>query len=259
MKFICVLAMPRTGSSHVNKLLKSIPQVNAKSELFHRAQPARFTQPENKALAKRGAPVDDVQAMIEWRRENPVATLEGVSEGSREPVVTFKVFPNHLPRPVMNDAFFTRDDMAFLLLRRRFIECYISGIKARSAGLFTQIDTTALKPTLSTERFVEWSERVRRWYGWFERTLEERGKPYDTISFERHLDGKTGRESLEFIMPMLEHQGFTQLTMPTNVIEGERQDQEARYQDRVANWDEFVQAMRDEGHERVLDWALREG
>src|SRR6202000_828707 len=172
MKFICVLAMPRTGSSHVNKLLKSIPQVNAKSELFHRAAPARFTNPENRALAKRGAPVDDTRAVTTCRRETRVAPLEGLSEGSREPVVAFKVFPNHLPRPVMNEAFFTRDDMAFLLLRRPFIECYISGIKARSAGMFTQVDTTTIKPSLSVEDFVAWSERVRRWYGWFERTLE---------------------------------------------------------------------------------------
>src|ERR1700753_3695872 len=100
MKFICVLAMPRTGSSHVNKLLKSIPQVNAKSELFHRAAPARFTNPENRALDKRGAPVADAGAVTGGGRETRGATREALSEGSREPVVAFKVFPNHLPRPV---------------------------------------------------------------------------------------------------------------------------------------------------------------
>ncbi|HWA90900.1 MAG TPA: sulfotransferase [Rhizomicrobium sp.] len=259
MKFICVLAMPRTGSSHVNKLLKSIPQVNAKSELFHRAAQARFTRREADALERRGAPVDDNEAMIAWRRANPAATIEGIQEGSREPVLAFKVFPNHLPRPVMRDAFFTRDDMAFLLLRRRPIECYISGLKARSAGSFTLIDTTAMKPALDIDDFLEWSERVRRWYGWFQHTLEEEGKPFGTISFERHLDGKTGRQSLELILPMLKDAGFDMLTMPNEVIEGERQDQEARYQDRVANWDAFVEAMGAAGRDGLLDWAMREG
>lgn len=258
MRFICVLAMPRTGSSHVNKLLKSFPQVNAKSELYHPQQMPNLSPREEAEFEKRGAPVGDAEAFNPWRKQHPVETLEAIYEGGRRRIVAFKVFANHLKRPTLTSEFFSRDDMGFVILKRRPIECFISGMKARKAGRFTKVDTTAIKPELSAERFLEWARRMRMWYRWADEELEARGKPYGVISYERHLDGKTGEESMAYLLPMLKSLGFATLTMPHEVIEGERQDQEPRYQDRVANWAAFEDALREGGHERLLDWAVRE-
>ncbi len=257
MRFICVLAIPRTGSSHVNKLLKSIPQINAKSELFHQNTPAHLAPREEAALERSGARVDDRDLFNAWRRRNPFKTLEAIAQGGRGSVVAFKVFPNHLPRDTVRTEFFASDEVGIVVLKRRPIECFISSSKARSVRTFTKVDTTALKTSLSAEGFAEWAPRMRKWYGWAENDLNERGKPFGTISYERHLDGKTGRESLEYILPMLRSLGFDRLSMPDEVIEGERQDQEPRYRDRVANWDAFEEELRaDVEHSELLDWAM---
>lgn len=256
MRFICILAMPRTGSSHVNKLLKSIAPINAKSELFHVQQQVNLSKRELAAFATRGAPVNDEPSFIAWRHEHPVETLEAILAGGRGRFVAFKLFPGHLPRATLRAELFPRDDMAFVVLRRRPIECFISGVKARSVSTFTKRDTTAIKPKLSGERFVEWAKRMRMWYRWLGEELEARGRPFGEISYERHLDGKSGEESLAYIVPMLRSLGFSQLGMPFDVIEGERQDQEPRYQDRVANWQAFEDELKAvPAHAKLLSWA----
>jgi hypothetical protein len=259
MRFICVLAMPRTGSSHLNKLLKSIPQINAKSELFHAQIQGAFSRRELEEFEKRGAPAQDRGTFNPWRRQHPVETLEAIYQGGRKRIVAFKLFPNHLKRPDLKSAFFPREDMGFVILRRRPIECYISGVKAREAGKFTRIDTTAIKPGLSVEDFLEWGKRMRRWYDWFAEELAARGRPFGEVSYEKHLDGRPGGESLAYILPMLRSLGFDTLTMPHEVIEGERQDQEPRFQERISNWVAFETEMRERGHDGMLDWALEEG
>src|ERR1700754_118237 len=120
-RFICVLAMPRTGSSHLNKLLKSIPEINAKSELFHKKAPIVFAPREVGELEKRsgGVKVEDKDAFAKWRRAHPAATLEALRDARRGHVVAFKVFPGHLARELIQDELFTRDYIGFAVLRRR--------------------------------------------------------------------------------------------------------------------------------------------
>jgi hypothetical protein len=148
--------------------------------------------------------------------------------------------------------------MAFAVLRRRPIECYISGVKAHAASKYAKVDTTAIKPALEIEHFVEWAQRMRRWYRWAYASLKERGQPFARLSFEEHLDGLTGEEALSRIVPLLTPLGFPDVKIPPRVFEGERQDKEPRYQDRAANWDAFEAAARaDANAADLLEWALR--
>jgi hypothetical protein len=257
MRFLCIFAMPRTGSSHLNKLLKSCPSINAKSELFHGHTKNRFSDPEMEQIeARAGGAFPDNAAFIKWRRRNPANTLEALYEGGGSRVVAFKVFPGHLRKEIIDDQLLGRDDIGFAILSRRPIECFISGLKAKSVSRFGVIDTTPIKPVLSVGDFLDWAERMKRWYDWTRKTLEERNIAHADISFERHLDGLSGEEALSRILPLLEPLGLSRLEMPPRVIEGRRQDKEVRYQDRAANWDGFLaEAKADPECASYLEWA----
>lgn len=260
MRFLCIFAIPRTGSSHLDKLLRSCPEFNAKSELFHRNHVGVFRQKEMALLKERsGGAVTDTESFKLWRRDHPRQTLEALYEGGGERIVVFKVFPNHLTKKILEAEFFPRSDMAFAVLRRRPIEAFISTLKANSVSTYTLIETTNLKPSLKIKEFQQWARRTKAWYKFTRKALEARGTPYAQISYGKHLNGLSGRESLERILPMLEPLGISGIPMPREVIEGERQDKEARYQDRVDNWDEFVaEAESDPNIARLLKWALRD-
>lgn len=258
MRFLCIFAMPRTGSSHLDKLFRSCRELTSKSEMFHGHAEMRYTAPEREAIEALGCDVlDDKRKFAVWRRDHAVETLDAIQRATGR-VVTFKVFPSHLKRPMLEAEFLPRDDMAFAVLRRRPIECYISGVKAHAASKYAKVDTTAIKPELTVENFVEWAQRMRRWYRWAYAALKQRGQPFARLSFEEHLDGLSGEEALSRIVPLLTPLGFPQLKIPQRIFEGQRQDKEPRYQDRAANWDAFEAAARaDVNAADLLEWALR--
>ncbi|MBV9993374.1 MAG: hypothetical protein JOZ72_19030 [Alphaproteobacteria bacterium] len=252
--------MPRTGSSHLNKLLKSIPELNAKSELFHAKRQVVLSPRELAMLKQRsGMDVDDKPAFAAWRRAHPLATLEAIRDGAwRKRIVAFKVFPGHVEHGLLETELIPRDDTAFAILTRRPIESYISGRKAQNAGTFSKQDTTDIKPELSSEDFGAWARKMRRWYRWCEETLEAKGKPFARISYERHLDRESGADAVRDLIALLRPLGVDRLSEPSEVTEGQRQDRERRYQDRVANWAAFEAEVRaDPRLAKLLDWAQR--
>jgi hypothetical protein len=99
---------------------------------------------------------------------------------------------------------------------------------------------------------------MRRWYRWCDDRLDARGKPFARIGYEQHLDRESGADSLRDLVALLRPLGFDELSVPDAVIEGQRQDRERRYQDRVANWAEFEAEVRSRPElAKLLDWAER--
>ncbi len=258
MRFLCIIAMPRTGSSHLDKLFRSCRELNSKSEMFHGHAGFLTSHREKAALEALGCEVsDDKRKFAMWRRHNAVATLDALYRAHNRFVV-FKVFPSHLKPPMLEAEFLPRDDMAFAVLRRRPIECYISGVKTRTSHKFSKVDTTAIKAVLEVGDFLQWATRMRRWYRWAYAALKARGQPFARLSFEEHLDGLSGEESLERIIPLLTPLGFPDVKIPRKIFEGLRQDKEPLFKERVANWDAFEDAARaDPDAADHLDWALR--
>jgi LPS sulfotransferase NodH len=257
MRFLCVFAVPRTGSSHLNKLLRSCPEIVGKSELFHRHQLGQLKPVELRALSKwSDGAVTDALSFRQWKRDHPLETLEALHEASKDKVIAFKVFAGHLMRESIEALFLPRDDMTFAILRRRPIESYISTVKAKAGEKFTLVDTTAVKPELDIENFKLWMQRAKDWYDWVQQALEARGRPYAEIGFEKHFEGNSGEESLRMVLAELEKAGLPGMTVPKKIIEGERQDRESDYRARVANWDAFESRARaNRKLSRLLDWA----
>src|SRR6202012_3208102 len=175
MRVLFVFAIPRTGSSFLNGLLKSCPEINAKSELFHGRTLSRFSRAEDAAMerAANGASIEGRKAN-RWRKQNPAKTLDTLYEAGGKRIVAIKVFSNHLSRDMLQSEILARDDIVFAVLRRRPIECFISGMKANSLDKFARVDTTDIKPTLNADHFLEWAAAMRDWYVWVNAQLKAR-------------------------------------------------------------------------------------
>jgi len=259
-RFFCVLAVPRTGSSLLNHVLSTIPEMTACAELFHPTYHGEFPDGERCALSRRsGLDLSDEAAFAAWKRAHPVATLEAIHEGARgQRIVTFKVFPSH-PKPgLLESDLMAHDDIAFAILRRRPIESFISSSKADAVGAFNGRDTTGIKPELSAEVFVAWARKTWRWYRWCEAGLEKYGKSPVRIGYERDLNRKSGIEAVRHLIALLAPLQLAPLSEPSTLNQSGPQDREARYQDRVANWSAFETAVRSRADgAKLLDWAER--
>jgi hypothetical protein len=255
MRFLCIFGIPRTGSTHLAMLLKACPEFNVLAELFHSKSTTRLTEREQAALAARSGLADE--AATNWRRRHPLAALEAVHEAGGARVVAVKLFPNFLPRKLIEAELLSRDEVACAVLTRRVIESFISSRKAISVDKFGGVDTTDVKIDLSPAEFVPWARKMRAWYRFAREALEARGKPYARIDFETTLADRPDAEALGDVLSLLAPQGLA-VEVPPAVRGGKRQDLEERYRERVGNWHSFALTLRsDPEHAELLEWSRR--
>ncbi len=260
VRFVCILAVPRTGSTHVVRLLSSCRQLNIKRELFDKSG-------GNGGLGKRDLPaletaagggVTDPAALSEWRRQHPTETLETLHANGAYATLVFKLFPNHLTKEQIAEHIFSRDDVAYIILKRRPIDSYISSLKAEIVGTHSDVETTSVKPALETEAFVRWIKKVRKWYTWIGRELEQRNRPRFELSYDDHLNGKSNADALSTVLDAMIAMGVPAVERPVDISSSVRQDREPRYQDRVSNWESFETEMgANERSARLLSRAIR--
>ncbi len=187
---LCLLAMPRTGSSYVSVLFDAHPQFQSHTELFHRE--AVFLRvadraallPELARIARaRSADIFD-PALVAWARKFPRALLEFLSERRERRFLTFKVFPRHLSDDQLDPVHFDSPRIACLLLERHPLATYVSQLKARRTREFSHRDTSDLTVDADPAEFVEFVATRARWYERCRRALAARGKPVVTLTYE---------------------------------------------------------------------------
>jgi LPS sulfotransferase NodH len=257
LNFVCVLAVPRTGSSHLCHLLHSCPGINMKSELFHPKGVHLVNKRDHEVLRTiSNGEITDNPSLCQWRAAHPGATLEALHEsGGKRPLV-FKLFGSHVARELVAEEIFSREDTGYIVLRRRPIESYISGLKARTVATHGRVDTTEIKPEADPERFVKWANYVQRWYAWIDEQIAGRGLPVVRMSYETHLKSVPPQEALQHTLAALEEIGFPHFDAGRKLYFATQQDREERYQDRVSNWDAFVETLRAKVRpSKLLDWA----
>jgi hypothetical protein len=253
---VCILAVPRTGSTYLNQLLGCCPEFNNKSELFHKNWVGEISDVEMALLRKKsGGVIRDKASLCAWRATHVRQTLNTLYKAGGEKPVLFKLFPGHLEMERASRAIMARDGAIFIVLRRRPIEIFISSLKAIAAGTYSKVDTTAIKPALSVEPFLKWRAKTMSWYRWVDAEIEAHGLPHFELGYERHLEGLPPEAALSTVLGKLKNAGLA-VALPENFEILERQDREGRYQDRVVNWAEFEARMRaDPERAEILSWA----
>jgi LPS sulfotransferase NodH len=259
-RFICILAMPRTGSSYLGGLLEGDGHFNYKAELFHQNTVRRLSEADLQAhrAASHGQITDDA-SLCAWRSAHPGRTLDLLFEsGGRRPLL-FKLFPRHIKHELLLSELFARDDVAYILLRRRPIESFISLQKANALQVWGRVDTTMRKPELMPERFVAWAKESIAWDRLIARHLVPRTRRIAEVSYERHLNVADPAAARRAALDAIEALGLQQPIKWWRQCDLIRQDREDRYQARVANWHEFEAQLRaDPAKAALLDWAMAE-
>jgi len=257
IRFLCIFASPRTGSSRLVELIRRSPDLNAKHELFHYKWIVRLTENDWVGLKDEsdGYVVDD-ETFLQWRRVNPARALESLYESGRRKPVAFKIFAFHLQRETIKQQLLSRSDMAFALLRRTPIESYISGIKAKGAGAYTRLETTDIKPDLDHREFSVWCRQMKDWHDWIFAETDAAGHELIDFTYENDIDNPDEGEVTENIFLKLDAAGLHTVSVKPKANPIQKQDRTSRYQDRVANWDAFESAMRETSvGASLLDWA----
>jgi hypothetical protein len=254
MKFVCITAIARSGSNYVTQLLRSCADLTAYGEIFRkRGKPGEFADALRDAA---GDAVEGDDEIAEWRRKNPGAALDAIKASTGADPIAFKIFHMNIRRDALHDQVFSRDDTAYILMYRRPIECFISLVKAQEFSVrFRKSDTTSLKPSLDVDRFINWATKTRDWYTFLETEIPGK-RPWTMLSYERHLVDRPPAEALETLRDMIEGLGFARPKLGAAMRSLERNDREARYQDRVENWAVFeTEIRRNPQHAALLDWA----
>jgi LPS sulfotransferase NodH len=256
IRFICTFATARTGSNRMQSLMANCQGLNLKAELFHRETIWAWSEEDIEAVAARAETEDD-QELRTWRADHPGETLDILYESGGERLLVFKIFPHHLRRDVICRDLFSRDDIAFSMLRRRPIESYISLMKARKSKIYDTVDTTTFHPVLNAKQFVTWALQTRDWYYWLSDEFRTRGIPCADLSYEREVGIDDPEEALSRILSILGDQGIPDLKLKRKPVSGlQKQDKEENYKNRVANWDEFAAELDSETlHAHLLPWA----
>jgi hypothetical protein len=240
------------------ELLRSCPDFNVKGEIFHPTTIGHYwseTDVMRLKIASNGK-ITSEKDVCEWRARHPRQTLDVLFEnGSRLPLA-FKLFNGHLSKEQIATEIFRRDDVGYIILRRRPIESFISRIKAQTLGAHQDIDTTSTKPALHIAPFVKWGRNTRSWYHWLESEMAARKLPCGRLGYEVDIEGKSGRETLSRILTTLQTMGLPPCALPLQICGAIRQERESEYTNRVANWSQFeAEAMARPDYARLLHWA----
>jgi len=252
---ICVIAVPRTGSNHVIRLLRNCERLHVASEIFHETWHSWVTRYLPMLRDISGGEVVDLDSFAAWKAAHPRALIDAMSAAREATPFVFKLFPRHLPPDVMRDAIFAAPDIGFLVLKRRPIECFISARKALVEGKWVGASTTATRPSLDVRSFETWAMRTQEWYARVETETAQRSLAVAHMTYERHIRDHDNRQTLAHLIAALSRLGIEDIEMPAMVKGLSVQDHEPDFRKRVANWDAF-EAEAAQSCASLLAWAL---
>jgi hypothetical protein len=240
-RILCLLPLSRTDANDLRQLLKSCRRFNVKSDIFSRKRLAA-------EQGRDGSPPV-------WKDEDIDRILEAGLGDNGNRLLLFTLFAGNLSREQAAAGIFAREDVGYLLLRRRPLESFIahrlshpkSGDGANGTG-------SAL--VLDARDFLDWAKRTRRWFDWVGRELERRGRPVLELTYETDLENAPTEAVLAHLLSELKRMGFARVPMPERVPYAEARPPQPNYRGRATNWTEFeAELRRDPLHAELLEWA----
>lgn len=240
-RILCLLPLSRTDANDLRQLLKSCRRFNVKSDIFSRKRLAAEQGRDG------GPPV--------WKDEDIDRTLEAGLGDAGDRLLLFTLFAGNLSRDQAAAGIFDREDVGYLLLRRRPIESFIAHrlSRAKSGDGANGADRALV---LDARDFLGWAKRARRWFDWVGRELERRGRPALELTYETDLENAPTEAILAHLLSELKRMGFARVPMPERVPYAEARPPQPDYRSRAVNWTEFeAELRRDPLHAELLEWA----
>lgn len=213
--FICLLAMPRTGSSYLADLLSRHPDIEVHTELFHRA--ACFLGVAHRdrltpLLAREvGRPLADFRdpALVAWVHQHPERFLELLAQQRTAPHLFLKIFPRHLDLVDLDRAILHAPPITSLLLKRHPLTTFVSQLKAMETNSWSHRDTTGLQVQTDAIRFLEYVERREAWYSHIRSALQKQQRPVIEIQYETLTACGSEQAALDLLVDAIDQAGCT--------------------------------------------------
>lgn len=247
MNFICFIAIPRTGTNHLGRVVSGFANIRSQYELFHTQAAYTLNRAEVEAVSKAaGATFRNYEdpALVDFARSKPGAFLDAVAAANDTTcaAVSYKVFPQHLDDALLRDEVLARPDTGVVIVRRRLLASFLSLRKAEEVNEYIDVDTTGVKVTLKASAYSDWRAGVLDWYDRVEALLAAVGKTPERLSYEDEIDTDP------YTLAGLLVEKFGRLGVATTRDHGEtpaleKQDKSKSLQDSVANWDEFEREL----------------
>ena len=240
MKYlITIIAYARTGTNYLSGFLgNTFSNINSNYELFHKK--GCFINEKYLNTMIRHYEETDITKIV---KENPILFLEYLINISEEPIVSHKIFPEHL---ALNIVYKIIDKSDYLLImKRNFIDVYISNKRAMNMikeykDPWINIDTTNYKIEFDKDEF---KFQKKNFDDWYENTLNyivKKNKKYYLIDYDcfhkLNLEDKQlliKTQLCEVISPDL-------LEINTNIDTLKKQDKSSDYKTKIINYNEFI-------------------
>lgn len=249
-KLVLIVSAGRTGTNHLQRLLRRIPNVSARGEPFNpgAAWGLNDTDITHLATWSGNAFVDrhDAQLkglLVSKPRECLEQMLEVLPPG--KPILIVKVLTEQLSAEQVESIATSGFLASCVFVRRRVIDSFASHTKAHLVSAWHSRDTTRLQPNLIMDDFKAHLERHQRWHTQVSGVLRRNQIPFGVMNYETDIDCDEGECVRKFALVAGEH-----LFEPAGRTGSKgrlKQDWGDRIDDKVANWEEFAAELRQSG------------
>jgi hypothetical protein len=242
-RLILEISGPRLGSTSFRRKLTSFGSFVTFGELFHQGQDAHA---ENLAYLRKAYQqnghnpgTEDIE-IRRLARANPKNAIDRALDVAKAQGVSFaviKIAPSHLRANELNEIIRQYDCIGIILVRAP-IDQYISRQKALELNVWKNVDTTAIRPTISSKAFRSARRRLQNHFRMAVYLLERWQRTKIVISYEDLYNQEN--DTMEVLRAAL---APLQIPLPKGLVPVDdlrRQDAEKDRSKKVANWDTFI-------------------
>jgi LPS sulfotransferase NodH len=247
-KMIFVLCEARTGSTLLCQLLAHYKNVINFHEIFHNVDGGvnndvfKTSYSFNKVLEDHYS-VLNRQKLYSEIAKDPKQLMTLMRDHFKETLVV-KIHLSQLlsytyPIGRILDFVLTRPNNEFILLKRNFLESYISLLKAQKSDIWFNIDTANTKIAINPNRFNHELEKYEREYDNIEKKLQEHNIDYLNIDYDKDLKNYNITEFEQLVEHWSTRRGINLTsTEGSPYIKVKKQNTNDDISDSISNWEE---------------------
>ena len=247
-QLVCVLGVPRTGSTRVISILSGFEDICARGEIFQLRE-IRLPPDEAAALASSAgfgtlSSESEVKHFISWLRHHPNAAIDWLQTKHPDRTLVFKLLGGQIADETELRRLFARGDIRFLVVRRRPIDAYISLLKVRATKAVHGVVTTEVKVEGNVEQFLWQWGRYKEWYSRCSQMITAAKRPHLDVSYQGEVV-QSDEQLAEVLRTKLKVLGVDSgrfngvADRPVT-----RQDFATSYNEKMSNWPAFAAALR---------------
>ena len=237
MKVITVISYPRTGSSLLIHLARSLP-VCALLEIFH---PNEVIAKEQLVSGPHGDKFADIAS--HYSRSSIILNvfdfLESLKRSCPSDILLFKVFPGHLPSTALEGLI--SESSAILIHTRNRLHSFISNSIATQLKKWGGVDTSDKLISFNKEGFCEYLSITQEFLASSVGYAVDHNKPILFSSFEKLRAFENPEIQLQHVADVISHVTGREILPITNSRDlPQKQDVRSYASDKVINSTELI-------------------